>query len=358
MKAKPRAQAPGRGLSSSAKARSLSQPAGRLHGIIPPLVTPLRDRDTLDAAGLERLIEHVLSGGVHGLFVLGTTGEGPSLSYRLRREVISRTCRQVGNRVPVLVGITDTAFVESVRLAQHAADEGAQAVVTSAPYYFPTGQPELLEFLGRLVPELPLPLFLYNMPMMTKTQFEPDTLRQVLPVQKVIGVKDSSGDLAYFSRVVELAKARPDWVVFMGPEHLLAEALKRGGHGGVSGGALVYPRLLVDLYEAAMRGDWVSIGSLQPRLLQLGQIYQVGRHASAVIKGIKCALSLLGVCNDAMAEPFSPFRQPERDRVGAILNSLGLVAGANGGVLKCARRNRDRPGQKATLSKEKKAVRE
>src|SRR5512136_2166219 len=83
-----------------------------VRGIIPPLVTPLRERDTLDAAGLERLIEHVLSGGVHGLFILGTTGEGPSLSYRLRREVISRTCRQVANRVPVLVGITDTAFVE------------------------------------------------------------------------------------------------------------------------------------------------------------------------------------------------------------------------------------------------------
>jgi 4-hydroxy-tetrahydrodipicolinate synthase len=82
-------------------------------GIIPPIVTPLRARDELDVAGLEKLIEYILAGGVHGLFVLGTTGEAPSLSYRLRRETIERTCRQVAGRVPVLVGITDTAFVEA-----------------------------------------------------------------------------------------------------------------------------------------------------------------------------------------------------------------------------------------------------
>src|SRR5687767_8148332 len=100
-----------------------------LTGIIPPLVTPLKDRDTLDVEGLERVIEHVLSGGVHGLFLLGTTGEGTSLSYRLRREMISAACRQVKRRVPVLVAVTDTAFIESVALARHAAEAGADAVV-------------------------------------------------------------------------------------------------------------------------------------------------------------------------------------------------------------------------------------
>ena len=89
-----------------------------LCGIVPPVVTPLLDRDTLDVAGLERVLEHILTGGVSGLFLLGTTGEAQGLSYRLRREVIERACRQVAGRVPVLVGITDTAFVESVGLAR------------------------------------------------------------------------------------------------------------------------------------------------------------------------------------------------------------------------------------------------
>ena len=82
-----------------------------LKGIIVPMVTPLLDRDTLDAAGLERLIEHILAGGVHGLFILGTTGEAPSLSYRLRYELIQRVCEQVKGRVPVLVGISGTRYL-------------------------------------------------------------------------------------------------------------------------------------------------------------------------------------------------------------------------------------------------------
>jgi len=141
------------------------------------MVTPLRARDELDVAGLERLIEHILSGGVSGLFILGTTGEGPSLSYRLRRELITLACRQVRGRVPVLVGITDTAFVESVNLARHAADAGADALVLAPPYYLPPGQPELQEYLEHLAAELPLPLFLYNMPGLTKVQYEIECLR-------------------------------------------------------------------------------------------------------------------------------------------------------------------------------------
>src|SRR6266700_4525518 len=135
-----------------------------LTGIIPPMITPLRGRDELDVPGLEKLIENILAGGVNGLFILGTTGEGPSLSYRLRRELVERVCRQVKQRVPVLVGITDTAFVESINVARASADAGADAVVVAPPYYLPEAQPELREYLEHLVAELPLPLFLYNMP--------------------------------------------------------------------------------------------------------------------------------------------------------------------------------------------------
>lgn len=295
-----------------------------LGGIVPPMVTPLSDRDTLDVTGLERLVNRLLQGRVLGLFILGTSGEGPSLSHRLRRELITRTCQLVSGRIPILVGITDTAFTESVQLAQHAADAGAHAVVTSAPYYFPIGQPELLEFIERLLPELPLPLFLYNMPQMTKTRFELETVRQLSQFDRIIGLKDSSGDLSYFTRVLKLAGTRPDWSFLMGPEHLLADALKRGAHGGVNGSAQIDPALLVGLYEASVKSDWARVETLQKRLLQLGKIYQVGRHASAVVKGMKCALSLLGVCSDRMAEPFSAFRKPECDRVRAILKSLAL----------------------------------
>src|SRR5262249_56890011 len=107
---------------------------------VPRLVARLRDRDELDVAGLERLIEHVLAGGVAGLFVLGTTGEAASLGYRLRYELVDRVCKQVAGRAPVLVGVTDTAFVESVRLAAHAPGARGPAVGVSPPSY-PTVAP-------------------------------------------------------------------------------------------------------------------------------------------------------------------------------------------------------------------------
>lgn len=295
-------------------------------GIIPPLITPLRARDELDVPGLERLIEHILAGGVNGLFVLGTTGEAPSLSYRLRRELIERTCRQVGGRVPVLVGITDTAFVEAVNLSQFAAEAGARALVLAPPYYYPNSQPELLEFVQHLTDELPLPLFLYNMPSHTKTVFEIETVRAAMQIPNVIGIKDSSANLIYFHELTSLLPERPDWSIFMGPEELLAESVFLGGHGGVCGGANLCPRLYVNLYEAAAARQFDRVSALQSQVMRISStLYRIGRHSSSFIKGVKCALNELGICDDFMAEPFHRFRDGERARVRACLQELGIT---------------------------------
>ncbi|MBT3374274.1 MAG: dihydrodipicolinate synthase family protein [Lentisphaerae bacterium] len=297
--------------------------SAQFRGIIPPLVTPLAGRDELDVEGLERLVEHVLAGGVHGLFMLGTTGEGPSLGYRLRREVIAEACRIASDRVPVLVGITDTAFVESLAMAECAADAGASAVVLAPPYYFPEGQPELLEYLHHLVPELPLPLFLYNMPMMTKVCFAPETVCQAMDIDGIVGIKDSSGDLGYFRKICAVARQRrPEWSLLMGTESFVAAAVELGAHGGVCGGANVAPRLFVDFYEAALARDEAGVAGLANKVADLGAIYGVGRHASSGIKGIKCALSVLGICSDFMAEPFHRFHDVEREQIHTDLEVL------------------------------------
>jgi len=294
----------------------------RPSGIIPPLVTPLLGRDEIDHAGLERLIERVIKGGVHGIFILGTTGEAPSLSYRLRRELIERATSIVAGRIPVLVGITDTSFVESVKLAEHAAKSGANAVVLSTPYYFPAGQTELTGYVENLVPELPLPLVLYNMPSLTKVWFEIETLEKLSSIPQIIGVKDSSGDLDYFAKAVQLKKLRPDWSIMIGPEAKLPAAMRLGGDGGVAGGANVFPQLFVECYKACVAGDNGRVGELQGAIDALQQIYEIGKYASKYIKATKCSLSLLGVCDDFMAEPFHRFLAPERARVEAVLQSL------------------------------------
>lgn len=294
----------------------------KLKGIVPPLITPLKDRDTLDVQGLEKLIEHMISGGIHGLFALGTTGEGPSLGYRLRGEVIECVCQQVAGRIPVVVGITDTAFVESVKLSQIAAEAGADGVVLSTPYYFPAGQTELEEYVRKLVPELALPVTLYNMPSLTKVWFEIETLRRLADLEGIVGVKDSSGDMDYYSKLCKLQSERPDWSFLIGPEEKLIASIPMGGHGGVNGGANAYPKLFVEAYEAAVAGDSARCEVLQQKIEAFGEIYTIGKYASRFIKSTKCAASVLGLCDDFMAEPFNRFYPQDREKVAAILGKL------------------------------------
>ncbi len=292
------------------------------HGIIPPMVTPLSDRDTLDVEGTERLVDHLIAGGVHGIFILGTTGEAPSLSYRLRRELIDRVCQLAADRVPVLVGITDTSFVESVHLAQHAASAGATAVVLSTPYYFPAGQTELIRYIRNLVPELPLPLMLYNMPSLTKVWFKLETLQQLSQIDQIVGIKDSSGDMEYFERLMSLRTVRPDWSILLGPESKIGQAMALGGDGAVTGGANVFPTLFVQCYQAALEGDAERVAQLSQTIDKFQHIYEIGKYASRFIKATKCALSIQGICDDFLAEPFNRFHAPERERVQAIVQAI------------------------------------
>ena len=297
----------------------------QFRGIIPPMVTPLKEWDTLDQDGMVRLIDHILSGGVHGLFLLGTTGEAPSLSHRLRKEIIQRALDQIKERIPVLVGITDTSFDESINLAEYAAGKGASAVVLAPPYYFPAGQLELLEYLEHLVPRLPLPLFLYNMPTHTKLFFEPETVKAASEIPGVIGLKDSSANMVYFHQLQQIFKDQNDFRLFIGPEELLGETLLLGGHGGVCGGGNLIPELYVELYEKSIEGDFKKMGILHERIMQISTtIYSVGKYKSSYLKGLKCSLTLMGICDDFMAEPFHRFRVSERNVIRQYLIDLGL----------------------------------
>lgn len=296
-----------------------------LSGIIPPLVTPLLDNDRLDADGLEKLIERLIGGGVNALFALGTTGEAQSLSYKLRQEMVKQTCRIVNGRLPVLVCISDTSIVESINLARLAAGCGAEAVVSAPPYYFAPGQPELAEFYEDLTEKLPLPLFLYNMPTHTKISFAPATIRRIAENPGVIGFKDSSANTVYFQSVMYAMKERKDFSVLVGPEEITGECVLMGANGGINGGANMFPELYVSLYRAALKKDLPELHRLQQKVMQISAtVYTVGKHGSSYLKGLKCALSLLGVCNDFMAAPFHRFEKPERDRVRAALENLEL----------------------------------
>ena len=296
-----------------------------LRGIVPPLVTPLLDNNTLDVEGLERLIEHVIAGGVHGVFILGTTGEAQSLSFSLRCEMIKQTARLLKKRLPLLVGISDTSLVDSVTLADLAAECEADAVVSAPPYYYATGQAELAEFYEQLIPQLKLPIYLYNMPTHTKVSFAPATIRRIADSPKVIGFKDSSASGGYFQSVMHEFRDRPDFSLFVGPEEMMGEVVLMGAHGGVNGGANMFPKLYVDLYNAAVAKDVDKVRELHSKVMQIStSIYTVGSYGSSYLKGVKAGLSVLGICNDFLAAPFNKFDEEHKDKIRLAIKNLNL----------------------------------
>ncbi|MEZ5400117.1 MAG: dihydrodipicolinate synthase family protein [Bryobacteraceae bacterium] len=287
-----------------------------LRGIVTPLLTPLKTPDSLDPEGLDRLVDHVIDGGVHGIFILGTSGEGPSVSASIRRAVVERTCSRAAGRVPVLVGVTDSSLADAVSLANVAAGSGAAAVVTTGPLYMPVTQAQLLGYIADLAAASPLPVMLYNMPSHARVFFEVETVRLAAQIPGVIGLKDSSAQLLYLRGLQQALAGRPDFTLLVGPEEMMPECVMFGVHGGVNGGSNLFPKLFVDLYDAAARGDLATVASLREAVLALSRaVYNAVSYGSSYLQGVKCAAEALGLCAGALAAPYKAFEGAERDAV-------------------------------------------
>lgn len=290
------------------------------------MVTPLIGDEELDREGTIRLIEHMIAGGVHALFLLGSTGEAQSLSYRLRYEFVELVLKQVAGRVPIWVGITDTSMAESLRLAEYAKQCGADALVAASPYYFAPSQQELIEYFTALADAVPLPLYLYNMPSMVKVILDPKAVTVLADHPNIVGLKDSSCNIVYFKTLLHLLGKRDDFSLYVGAEQMTGECVLMGGDGGVNGGANMFPELYVEMFQAAEAGDIPRMHKLQERIMQVATtIYTVGKYDSSAIKGIKSALSLMGICNDHLAQPYRKFERPEQQQICEALEALGIT---------------------------------
>jgi 4-hydroxy-tetrahydrodipicolinate synthase len=300
--------------------QKLSRP---LRGVITAMVTPLDEHLALDQKGLERLIEHLIRGGVHGIFILGTTGEAPSLPYAVRSALIQQACQLVGSRVPVIVGITDTSYQDAVRMAAQAHACGAVAVVAAPPYYYQVSQADLLRYFKNLASASPLPLFLYNAPLNTHSWIESATAIEAASLPNVVGLKDSGLNMGYFHAVREGLRHMPDFSLLVGPDDLLAEAVLLGAHGGMAGGSNVLPRLFVELYEAAAAGDVDRVQALhQQAILFDHAVYRSADHPANPLRGLKCAMQLMGICGSALTPPLQPYAKKERDLVEQYLRGV------------------------------------
>lgn len=276
-----------------------------IRGIITPLLTPLDSNGIVDFPAFEKLVNHVVDGGVDGVFVLGTTGEGPCLNLSQRFEIIKAAKQFVSGKVPVLVGVTDTVYDTSVRLSHFSQEMGVDALVMTPPPYFSSSQDELLGHFKTLSSVSELPCYLYNIPSLTKTVIEPETIVEASKLPRIVGVKDSSGDLAYFKKVRQATKELDGISLYMGPEEYLVEAIGVGADGGVHGGSNLFPHLYTSLYQAAVEGQKERVEELSRIVLNIGsQLYALSQFENLCIRVVKFLLSRFGICGETMVPPY------------------------------------------------------
>jgi 4-hydroxy-tetrahydrodipicolinate synthase len=292
-----------------------------LDGIIVPLVTPLQSDESLDERGLTQMIEHVIAGGVSGVFVLGSSGEGPALLDATKERLVRAASEQCKGRVPLLVGAFGVGTRQTIDLAKRLLKHGGDAVVVNAPFYFSLNQDEIAAHVVNVARALDAPTMFYNIPQMSKTITEPATVARMAETREIIAVKDSWGDLTRFQALLAIKHTRPDFGVYQGAEGVAALSIVRGANGAVLGLANVAPQLCCDLYAAARAGDWQRAWQLQERLMTLWQLHTHGQWLPC----LKLALNELGICERYAAAPFTTLHDDAAQAIRRDLQNAGVL---------------------------------
>ena len=295
----------------------------RLEGIVTPMITPLKRDYSLDIAGVENLVEYLIKGGVSALFPLGTTGGGPMLPTEMQQEVCSAVCRFSNGRLPVLIGISAAAPADYVKMACYAADHGANGVVAAPPCYIPLDDAECVAFYRDLAKASPLPVYVYNMPGMTKINMPPKVICQLAEIPNIVGYKDSAGDMNAFHEVIFKLKDRKDFSLFMGPDTMMADSVLFGAVGGVNSGSNLYPEVYVNCYKCISSGDVEGARRHQDNINRIQKLYYFRRYIGlSVASSMKTGLKFRGICDNVMLPPIAPVTAETEAKVRAIMEEI------------------------------------
>ncbi len=292
----------------------------RLSGVFAAMATPLDVDGGLDDKGLQRLVSHVVAGGVSGLSPTGSTGEGARLSRDLRVEVVARTRALAPAAIPVIAGAPLPNAAEGLQELEALADAGADAALVSSQVSYALSDADVSRFYETLAERSPLPLVLYNIPAYTGVRIAPDLVARLAPHPNVIGIKDSSRDLEYQHEVI-VAAAGAQFSVFTGTDTLLLASLALGAHGTIAASVNLVPALVTSIYRAFTSGD---LETARREQAQLARIVVACRRSPAPA-GWKAALAIAGICDDHMALPASPLPETQRADLARTLIDLGVV---------------------------------
>lgn len=302
----------------------------KLRGVIPPVVTPLKEDRSFDRDSYEVLINRMIDAGVHGLFVLGSSSEVVFSTDERRAEIIKAAREIIDGRVPLLVGAIDTETMRVLEHAKVARDLGADAIVATAPFYALGGAAEVERHFTVLGQQVGLPLYAYDIPVCVHTKLGNDMLLRLGEAGLVAGVKDSSGDDVAFRRLaIANRDAGSPLSLLTGHEVVVDGAYLSGADGSVPGLANVDPAGYVRMWNAYQAGDWAAVRDEQDRLTRLMNITAVVRGVQGFGAGVgafKTALKLLGVfASNQMPEPVAALEGENVEAIAAVLREVELL---------------------------------
>jgi 4-hydroxy-tetrahydrodipicolinate synthase len=292
-----------------------------LHGIIPPIVTPFTNEQELDLTRLRTHIDFMLANGVHGIFVLGTTGEFYALDEREKQTVVVTAVAHVNGRSPVFVGTGAETTREVIRLTNMAERERASGVSVITPYFIKPTQTEILDHFRRIAECTKISVVLYNNPATCGgLSIEPETVARLAELPNIIGIKDSSGDL---QNTIEIIRQTPrnKFSVLNGRDTLILAALNSGAQGAIPASCNIAPELCVGIYNSFAEGHMIAAREFQSRLHPI-------RMAMALATGngaIKEALTILGRPCGPNRSPIAPLSEEKKVKLKSILEKAGLL---------------------------------
>ena len=299
-------------------------------GVVPPVVTPLNPDFTVDYDSFTRVLEHLIAGGVHGLFVLGSTSEVVFHDAETRKAITEHAIKVANGRVPVLVGTIDPTTDRVIKHVKIAEAAGADAVVVTAPFYTRTNQAETIDHFRYIKDATSLPIIAYDIPVCVNIKIERKTTVTLAREGTIAGLKDSSGDDGNLRYVLADMKDHDSFFGMTGSEIVVDSCLAMGAQGVVPGLANVDPAGYVKLWNLMQAGDHAGARAEQERLCRLFEIVWIstGRTSSgsAGVGAFKTAMRRLGIiASNTMARPQRALNDEEAARIEAILKSTGLL---------------------------------
>ncbi len=291
-------------------------------GVFPAVITPFDEDGKIDEQGMSDFIDYVIERGVHGIYLLGTNGEAPLLTFKEKKKIIDVTIGRVKGRVSVIAGTMCNSTKKTILLSKYAEEKGADAVHAIVPYYYPIKEVALKKHIKEIADKIEIPIFLYSIPQFTGNELETSTLLELSKIKNLIGLKDSSGDIEFFYKtLVEVRKKQEDFVFFGGNDSLVFTYLTLDGDGVVTAIGNVFPRLVVDIYEKYKGGEIEAAKRKQIKVLKIKKIF--GKYPT--MSAVKGALKIRGHDYGCLRKPLHSLDRSELKDLEEELMEIDVI---------------------------------